>query len=448
MAAAGLGRPLRGIGPRSGIFIGQVAARDPDCRSLKELRMDGLSRCSRRPENAGDQRGSFLGILLLFLRLGLTSFGGPVAHLGYFQDEFVTRRRWLDEKGYADLVALAQFLPGPASSQVGFSLGVLRGGLPGGCAAWLGFTLPSAVVMLLAAYGVEWATGGMGVGIVHGLKLVAVAVVAQAVRGMGRSLCPDRPRRTIAVLATVAVLLLPFAFTQVGVILAGGAAGLVLYRGGDAGPPGAAMPFQVSRGAAAAALVLFPVLLIGLPVLATATGSHAVATVEAFYQAGSLVFGGGHVVLPLLERAYVPAGWISADRFLAGYGVVQTVPGPLFTFAAFVGAAQNLAPNGIAGAVLALLAVFLPGILLMYGMLPFWDALRHRPAARAAMQGVNAAVVGILAAALFDPIWISTVRTPADFAIAVLAFAALVWWRVPVWLAVVLTAAMGVVLAA
>jgi chromate transporter len=380
---------------------------------------------------------------MVFLRLGLTSFGGPIAHLGYFRDEFVTRRRWLDEKGYADLVALAQFLPGPASSQVGFSLGVLRGGLPGGVAAWLGFTMPSALVMLLAAYGVEWTTGGTGAGIVHGLKLVAVAVVAQAVWGMAGSLCPDRPRQTIAVLVTVAVLLLPFAFTQVGVILAGAAAGLALYRGGDAGPPGAAMPFRVPRGAAIAALLLFPLLLLGLPLLASATGSHAVATVEAFYRAGSLVFGGGHVVLPLLERAYLPAGWIAADQFLAGYGVAQAVPGPLFTFAAFVGAAQNLAPNGVIGAVLALLAVFLPGILLIYGMLPFWDALRHRPKARAALQGVNAAVVGLLAAALFNPIWTSTIHTPADFAVALLAFAALVWWRAPAWLVVALTAAAG-----
>ena len=392
-------------------------------------------------------RNSFVEVLLVFLRLGLTSFGGPIAHLGYFRDEFVTRRRWIDEKGYADLVALAQFLPGPASSQVGFALGVLRGGLSGGAAAWLGFTLPSALVMLLAAYGVDWATGGAGAGIVHGLKLVAVAVVAQAVWGMAGNLCPDRPRRTIAVLVTVAVLLSPFGFTQVGVILAGAIAGLGLYRGGEMGPPGVALPFRIPRGAAAAALALFPILLIGLPLLAGATGSHMVATAEAFYRAGSLVFGGGHVVLPLLERAFVPTGWVSSDQFLAGYGVAQAVPGPLFSFAAFVGAVQATAPNGVAGATLALLAVFLPGILLIYGMLPFWDALRHRPTARAALQGVNAAVVGVLAAALFNPIWISTIRTPGDFSVALLAFAALVLWRVPAWLVVVLTAAAGAALA-
>ncbi|RAI54581.1 chromate efflux transporter [Roseicella frigidaeris] len=398
------------------------------------------------PADLTAERASFLHILAVFLRLGVTSFGGPIAHLGYFREEFVTHRRWLGEQGYADLVALGQFLPGPASSQVGFSLGVLRGGLPGGLAAWLGFTLPSALVMLLAAYGVDLAAGDTGTGVVHGLKLVAVAVVAQAVWGMAGNLCPDRPRATLAVLAAVALLLLPSALTQVGVILAGGIAGLILHQGGDMGPPSATLPFRVPRRWAIAALVLLPLLLLGLPPLATATGSHAVATMEAFYRAGSLVFGGGHVVLPLLERALVPPGWVSADQFLAGYGVAQAVPGPLFTFAAFLGGVQGPAPNGVAGAALALVAVFLPGLLLMYGMLPFWDRLRHRPHVRAALQGVNAAVVGVLAAALFDPIWTSSVHTSGDFAVALLAFAALIWWRVPAWLVVALTAAAGVAL--
>ena len=399
-------------------------------------------------EKDAPARNSVLEILLVFLRLGLTSFGGPVAHLGYFREEFVTRRRWLDEKGYADLVALGQFLPGPASSQVGFALGVLRGGLPGGVAAWLGFTMPSALVMLLAAYGVDALAGGTGAGVVHGLKLVAVAVVAQAVWGMAGSLCPDRPRATLAILTTVALLLLPSALTQVGVLLVGAAAGLSLYRNAEIAPPGGALPFQVPRTSAVLALVLFPALLIGLPLLATATGSHAVATIDAFYRAGSLVFGGGHVVLPLLERAMVPPGWISADDFLAGYGVAQAVPGPLFTFAAFLGAAQSPWPNGGLGGTIALFAVALPGLMLIYGMLPFWDALRQHPTARAALMGVNAAVVGILAAALFDPIWTSTVRTPADFAIALLAFTALVVWRAPAWLVVVLTSAAGLAAAA
>lgn len=394
-------------------------------------------------EGEGPVRTSPLAILLVFLRLGLTSFGGPVAHIGYFREEFVIRRRWIDEKGYADLVALGQFLPGPASSQVGFALGVLRGGLAGGAAAWLGFTMPSAVAMLMAAYGVDALTGETGAGVVHGLKLVAVAVVAQAVWGMANGLCPDRPRASLAIVSAVALLLLPSAFTQIGVLLVGAAVGLALHRGASAAGSDAVPPFRVPRTAAMLALALFPILLAGLPLLTLATGSHAMATVDAFYRAGSLVFGGGHVVLPLLERAMVPTGWIPADSFLAGYGVAQAMPGPLFTFAAFLGAAQSSGPNGVPGGLLALLAVFLPGILLMYGMLPFWDALRHRPAARAALAGVNAAVVGILAAALFDPIWTSTVRTPADFAIALLAFAALVLWRIPAWLVVALTTVAG-----
>jgi chromate transporter len=408
--------------------------------------MSEASEAAGNPAAIPAPRASFLHILGVFLRLGVTSFGGPIAHLGYFREEFVARRRWIGEQGYADLVALGQFLPGPASSQIGFALGVLRGGLPGGLAAWLGFTLPSALVMLLAAYGVDLAAGGTGAGVVHGLKLVAVAVVAQAVWSMAGSLCPDRPRATIAVLAAVALLLVPSALTQVGVILAGGLAGLILYRGGEMGPASAVLPFRVPRGLAFASLVLFALLLSGLPPLA-ATGSHAVATFEAFYRAGSLVFGGGHVVLPLLERALVPPGWVTADQFLAGYGVAQAVPGPLFTFAAFLGGVQGPSPNGVAGAALALVAVFLPGLLLMYGMLPFWDRLRHRPRVRAALQGVNAAVVGVLAAALFDPIWASSVHRPGDFAVALLAFAALVLWRVPAWLVVALTAVAGVVLA-
>jgi chromate transporter len=305
--------------------------------------------------------------------------------------------------------------------------------------------MPSALVMLLAAYGVDLAAGGTGAGIVHGLKLVAVAVVAQAVWGMAGNLCPDRTRATIAVAASLALLLLPSALTQIAVILAGAAAGVALCRNG-AVPSEATLGFRVSPASGIAALVLFAVLLLALPLLAGA--SHALALAEASYRAGALVFGGGHVVLPLLERAFVPPGWIGADAFLAGYGVAQAVPGPLFTFAAFLGAAQGLAPNGVAGAAIALVAVFLPGLLLIYGMLPFWDGFRRRPAAQAMLRGVNAAVVGILLAALFDPIWTSTVRAPADFAIAVAAFAALVLWKAPAWAVVALTAAAGAVVAA
>jgi chromate transporter len=350
-----------------------------------------------------------------------------VAHIGYFRTEFVTRRRWMSEQAYADLVALAQFMPGPASSQTGFALGVLRGGLPGGLAAWLGFTLPSAVVMLLAAYGVDLAAAGTGAGLVHGLKLVAVAVVAQAVWGMAGSLCPDRTRATIAVAATVALLLLPSAVTQIAVILAGAAAGAVLCRD-DAPAKDAALGFSVTPAAGLAALALFAVLLAGLPLVAST--AHALALAEACYRAGALVFGGGHVVLPLLERAFVPQGWIGASDFLAGYGVAQAVPGPLFTFAAFLGAAQSMPPNGVVGGMIALVAGF-----------------RKRPAAQAVLRGVNAAVVGILLAALYDPISTSAIRTPADAAVALAAFTALVIWKAPVVAVVAATAAAGALVA-
>ncbi len=383
-------------------------------------------------------RDGFLAILLIFLRLGLTSFGGPVAHLGYFREEFVARRRWLSEAAYADLVALAQFLPGPASSQTGFALGMLRGGLAGGIAAWIGFTMPSAVVMVLAAYGVDVALGGTGAGIVHGLKLVAVAVVAQAVWGMAGSLTPDRTRATMAVGAAVVLLLVPSVVTQVAVIVVGAGLGLALCRDGAPGG-GAPMGVVIGRASAGAALVAFAVLLLGLPLLAGAGGLVALA--EAGYRAGALVFGGGHVVLPLLERSFVPNGWVDASTFLAGYAVAQAVPGPLFTFGAFLGAADS----GVAGGAVVLVAIFLPGLLLMYGALPFWDGLRRLPEAQAALRGVNAAVVGILLAALFDPIWLSTVRAPADLAIVLAAFAALVLWKAPVWAVVAATAAAGAV---
>jgi len=390
------------------------------------------------------ERDGLWTILLVFLRLGLTSFGGPVAHLGYFRAEFVARRKWLGEAEYADLVALGQFLPGPASSQVGFALGVMRGGLAGGIVAWVAFTLPSALVMLAAAYGVDLATGGTGAAVVHGLKLVAVAVVAQAVWGMAGSLTPDRTRASIAVAAAIAALLLPSAVTQIGLILAGAALGLALCGGGATGG-GGRLAFPVGRGAGFVALGLFVVLLAGLPFLAPL--GHGWAMAEAGYRAGALVFGGGHVVLPLLERSFVPTGWVTPDAFLAGYAIAQAVPGPLFSFGAFLGAAQDGAPSGVAGGMLVLVAIALPGLLVMYGALPFWDAVRRREDAQAALRGVNAAVVGILLAALFNPIWLSSVRGPADFAIALAAFFALVSWKVPVWLVVALTAAAGVLAA-
>ncbi len=386
-------------------------------------------------------RDGFKAILLIFLRLGLTSFGGPVAHIGYLREEFVTRRGWMTEQAYADLVALAQFMPGPGSSQTGFAIGVMRGGLPGGLAAWIGFTMPSVLIMLLAAYGVDLAAGGTGAGIVHGLKLVAVAVVAQAVWGMAGSLCPDRIRATLAVVGAVILLLLPSSSTQIGVILLGAAVGVALLRAGAPSDDGT-IGFSVPRWAGVTALVMFAVLLLGLPLLA-AGGPFALQLFEASYRAGSLVFGGGHVVLPLLERSFVGADWMSASTFLAGYGVAQAVPGPLFTFGAFLGAAVTPFPNGVLGSAIVVVAIFLPGLLLMYGMLPFWDGFRKQALAQAMLRGVNAAVVGILLAALFDPIFNATVHHPVDFAIVLAAFAALVMWKVPAWVVVALTAAAG-----
>jgi chromate transporter len=385
-------------------------------------------------------------VLAVFARLGLTSFGGPVAHLGYFREEFVTRRRWLDDRAYADLVALCQFLPGPASSQVGIAIGLSRAGYAGALAAWAGFTLPSAVALVLFAYGVAALGDISNVGWVHGLKVAAVAVVAQAVLGMFRTLAPDRERATLAVLAAAIVVAVPNVWGQVAAIAIGAAAGLVLPRMAVAADH-ASLPLRVGRKAGAAFLVLFFVLLAGLPLLATALPSHGVALLDAFYRAGSLVFGGGHVVLPLLQAAVVPPGWVSNDAFLAGYGAAQAVPGPLFTFAAYLGAAMNAPPNGWQGGLLCLVAIFLPSFLLVLGALPFWEALRRRPAAQAALRGVNAAVVGLLLAALYDPVWTAGVLDARDFILAAAAFLLLVVWQAPPWLAVVLSAFGGAALA-
>lgn len=384
-----------------------------------------------------------------FLKLGLTAFGGPIAHLGYFRDELVMRRRWIDEAGYADLVALCQFLPGPASSQVGFALGLLRGGPLGALAAWSAFTLPSALLMMLFALGADAFSGPAGAGLLHGLKLVAVAIVAQAVWGMARSLAPDRERAGIALMAVLIAVFAAGPGSQVAAIAAGGLAGLLLCRNGGAAPSGQ-QPFPVSRRVGAASLVLFVGLLAGLPILASATGSHAVGLFGAFYRAGALVFGGGHVVLPLLETAVVRPGWIGADSFLAGYGAAQAVPGPLFTFAAYLGAAMppggvpGVVTGAVTGAALCLVAIFLPGLLLVTGTLPFWSALRARPRAQAAMRGANAAVVGILAAALYSPIWTSAVVNPRDFAAASVGFALLTVWKAPPWSVVILLALAGI----
>jgi chromate transporter len=387
--------------------------------------------------------GSPLEVFAVFLKLGLTSFGGPIAHLGYFRDELVVRRRWIDEAGYADLVALCQFLPGPASSQVGFALGVLRGnGLLGGLAAWLAFTLPSAALLVAFAFAAAAFTGPAAEGFLHGLKLVAVAVVGQAVWGMAATLTPDRERAAIALVAVAMAIIVGGSLGQVGAIAVGAAAGLVLCRGA-ATPLAGRLRFPVSRRLAVSALVLFASLFLLPPLLRGATGYEALALFDAFYRSGALVFGGGHVVLPLLQAEVVTPGWVSNEAFLAGYGLAQAVPGPLFTFAAYLGAVVGPEPNGSAGALIALVAIFLPGLLLVYGMLPFWDGLRLRPSAQAAMRGANAAVVGILGAALYSPVWTSAVLAPRDFVLALTGFLLLTVWRMPPLIVVGLLAAAG-----
>jgi chromate transporter len=382
-------------------------------------------------------------VLLAFLKLGVTSFGGPIAHLGYFREEIVVRRRWLEDAAYADLVALCQFLPGPGSSQVVFSLGLIRAGYWGGLGAWLGFTLPSAVLMTLFAYGAHTLAGPTGAGLIHGLKLVAVAIVAQAVWGMTRTLCPDRQRASIAGVSALAILFSGSSISQIGAILVGGVAGSWLCR---ASTPISATAFglPVSRRVGLISLSAYLLLLLVLPAFGGL--SPGIAIFEAFYRSGALVFGGGHVVLPLLSHAFVTPGWVSEDTFLAGYGAAQAVPGPLFTFAAFLGAVVRQSPNGVMGAVLGLIGIFLPGILILLGTLPFWDVFRRRLGAQAIMRGINAAVVGLLGAALYNPLWTSSVKSSGDFAVALTLFILLTAWRAPPLLIVVLGALSGIAL--
>lgn len=388
-------------------------------------------------------RGTAGEVFAVFLKLGLTAFGGPIAHLGYFRDELVVRRRWLSEHAYADLVALCQFLPGPASSQVGFSLGLLRAGWPGALAAFTAFTLPSALILFLFAISAASFTGPLATGILHGLKIVAVAIVAQAVLGMARTLCPDRERAAIAVLAVVVLAVAPGAFGMVGSILLGALVGLVFLKAADA-PVGGHVAVPVSRAQSIVSLTVFGLLLVALPL--AAGGSQMLNVADSFFRAGSLVFGGGHVVLPLLEAEVVAPGWVTADTFLAGYGAAQAVPGPLFTFAAYLGAALGPEPNGLAGAALALAFVFLPGFLILVAVLPWWDRFRAMAKARSLMQGANAAVVGILAAALYSPVFTGAVKGLPDFALALGCFVALVAWKAPPWLTVAAAAVGGAAL--
>jgi len=408
--------------------------------------MDGMPEHSGTTDAADDRRGTAVEVLLVFLRLGLTSFGGPIAHIGYFREEFVVRRKWLDEQAYVDLVALCQFLPGPASSQVGFSIGLMRAGYGGALAAWTGFTLPSAIALVLFAYGAGALIGPIGTGLLHGLKLVAVAIVAQAVWGMARTLCPDKERASIAVVAALIILFSTSSVAQILAIALGGLAGLWLCRGAQP-VAGAHMPIPVGRATGLAALTLFFVLLLGLPIVQSIEGAPGIALFDAFYRSGALVFGGGHVVLPLLRQAFVGPGWISDDTFLAGYGAAQAVPGPLFTFAAYLGTVVKQSPHGVAGAALGLIGIFLPGILILLGTLPFWETFRRRAGGQAIMRGINAAVVGLLGAALYNPVWTSSVKTPGDFGVALVGFVLLTVWRAPPLLVVIVGALGGIALA-
>jgi chromate transporter len=383
-----------------------------------------------------------IDIFLAFLRLGLTSFGGPVAHLGYFRTEFVERRKWLDDRSYADLVALCQFLPGPASSQVGIAIGLLRGGYRGAFAAWAGFTVPSAVLLMVFAYGLSVTGTAADTGWLHGLKVAAVAVVALALLGMARALTPDRARASIAILATAIALSLPTAWGQIAGIILGAVAGTLLLRGAPIADH-VVLACPVRRSAGAIALIVFFALLIGLPGLAALIPIQSVQLFDTFFRAGSLVFGGGHVILPLLQSAVVPPGWIGNDAFLAGYGAAQAIPGPLTTFAAYLGTMIG----GWTIAILCLIAIFLPSFLLVIGALPFWEALRQQPAVQAALRGINAAVVGLLLAAFYQPVWLTGIRNAGDFGLAVAAFVLLFLWRTPPWLVVLLCAISGAILA-
>lgn len=379
-------------------------------------------------------------------RLGLTSFGGPLAHLGYFREEYVNRRRWLNEYTYADLVALCQFLPGPASSQVGVAIGITRAGLLGGLVSWLGFTLPSAIALILFAYGVASFGDVAGAGWLHGLKVVAVPVVALAVWGMARSLCPDRPRITLAILATITMLFWKGAIAQVSVIALGGALGWLLLRESES-VSDTARHSSLGRRLALVALVLFGALLVGLPLLRQAVPGLPLQVFDSFYRAGSLVFGGGHVVLPLLKAEVVPPGWVTSEQFVAGYGAAQAVPGPLFTFSAYLGTTMRLWPTPWLGGMFTLAAIFLPSFLLVAGALPFWERLRTIGSFRKVLMGINAVVVGLLLAALYDPVWTSAIEVPSDFALGLAAFGLLSFWKFPPWLVVVLTSLGGAALA-
>lgn len=386
------------------------------------------------------KKSVWIEIVAASSKLGLTSFGGPTAHLGYFKNEYVDKRKWLDDKAYADIIALCQFLPGPASSQVGIAIGMLRGGMMGGLLSWLGFTLPSVLILALFAF-LYQSMDLTDAGWIHGLKLVAVAVVLHAVIGMGKTLTPDKPRVTIAIATMIVTVLFPSAVGQILMIVVAGLLGFLLYRK-QAVLPTAELPISIRKRTGAIALALFFLLLFGLPVLRSIFQHGYIALFDTFYRAGSLVFGGGHVVLPLLEREVVPNGWISAEQFLAGYGVAQAVPGPLFTFASYIGGMIA----GVGGVVVATVAIFLPSFLLIIGSLPFFDEIRKQPKLQAAFTGINAAVVGLLLAALYDPVWTNSVQTATHFSFAAVLYGLLAVWKYPPWVVVIIGAVGGYLL--
>lgn len=390
---------------------------------------------------------NLLDILLEFLQLGLTSFGGPIAHLGYFREHFVVRKKWMTDQEFTDLVALCQFLPGPASSQTGFAIGVMRGGLLGGLLAWTGFTLPSVLLLLAFAQGVAFWSGELAGGVIHGLKIVAVAVVAQAVWGMAHSFCTNRVHASLAIAAVTITAILGGSAGQLLAIGLGALIGIIFYK---IDPPSSedhiiSSTRIVPKWAGSIALGLAGLFLVlsFMPM-----HSQAMALFSAFYRAGALVFGGGHVILPLLDASTVATGWVSPDAFLAGYGAAQAVPGPLFSFAAYLGAVSHIPPNGLIGALIALVGIFLPGLLLVYGLLPFWAALRQYGHIRAALSGVNASVVGILLSALYHPVWTSAIIAPQDFALACAAVLLLMVWNLPPWAIVLLTGTVSVLMVA
>ncbi|MBC7467247.1 MAG: chromate efflux transporter [Bdellovibrio sp.] len=383
---------------------------------------------------------NLIEVFLVFLRLGLTSFGGPMAHISYFHEEFVNRRRWINDQSYADLVVLCQFLPGPASSQVGIAIGLSRAGYLGAIVAWIGFTLPSALILILFGLGISWFhVGGSWL---HGLKVVAVAVVAQAIWGMAIKLCPDKKRASIAVLSASVVAFLPVSAIQFFIILLGGVFGVIFLRQKEE-PVHFPLNISVSRTSGAIFLSLFFLLLMVVPVIAKSSDQQWLHLFDSFYRAGSLVFGGGHVILPLLQKEVVQTGWVSKELFMTGYGAAQAIPGPLFAFTAYLGAVSNTSPSGWVGAILCLAAAFLPAFLLVLGAIPFWEYFRKFKKARLAMQGINAAVVGLLIAAFYDPVWTSAIFNSKDFALAVFCFLLLMFWKTPAWCVVLISAAAG-----